>query len=46
MIVAHPEIKESSTQLFLKEIAIKHEGITWLELNNASINNVEKIEAY
>lgn len=42
VIVAHPEIKESSTQLFLKEIAIKHEGITWLELNNASINNVEK----
>ena len=42
VVVAHPEIKDSSTQQFLKEAAELQQNATWLELNNETLNEVTK----
>ncbi|KRL06287.1 NAD(P)H-dependent oxidoreductase [Liquorilactobacillus hordei DSM 19519] len=42
VVVAHPKIKESSTQQFLKETAKISESVTWLELNDVTLSEITR----
>ena len=42
VIVAHPEIKDSSTQQFLKAVIAAQQNITWLELNVATLDETAR----